>query len=279
MQDARQTRQSDARARRGVAPVQSVERVFQIIDALARKSAGVSELARVTGMHKATVHRFLVTLRRLGYVEELPDGSGYQLGLRLIELGGRVLSRLDFREVARPYLAELRDTTRLTVHMAVLDGTEVVYVEKLDSPANIRMASYVGTRNPVYCTALGKAILSALPPADVQQILQKIRLVPRTARTLKTTEELLEDLDRSRRRGFSVDDVENEDGIRCVGAPVYRHTGEVLGAISVSGPVFHVPPDRVEELGRQVNETARLISRALGCSAPLFGGGSSDANH
>ncbi|HEY8487394.1 MAG TPA: helix-turn-helix domain-containing protein, partial [Limnochordales bacterium] len=139
----------ELRARtRGSETVHAVRRAVQVLEALARGDAGVSELARATGLHKATVYRLLLTLKELGLVEQSPQGGRYRLGLRLVELGGRVLSRLDVREAARPFLSALRDASRLTVHMAVLDGTEVVYIEKLDAPTHLRMASFVGTRNP-----------------------------------------------------------------------------------------------------------------------------------
>ncbi|HEY8425745.1 MAG TPA: IclR family transcriptional regulator [Limnochordales bacterium] len=265
--------------RDGTHSVQSVERAVRLLDVLARHDAGISDLARATGLHKATVHRLIKTLLRLGLVELAPDGVRYRLGLRLLELGGRVLARLDVREVARPYLADLRDRTRLTVHMAVLDGTDVVYVEKLDSPANLRMASFVGTRSPAYCTALGKAILAVLPEQEREAILQRTRLLPRTPQTITTVEALRQDLAATRARGFAVDNVENEEGIRCVGAPVFGHGGRVVASVSVSGPIFSVTPDRVDELGRAVVETAGAISHALGYggSSRVIGGASQGA--
>lgn len=250
--------------RDGTHSVQTIERALRLLDVLARHDAGISELARATGLHKATVHRLIKTLLQLGLVELGPDGARYRLGLRLLELGGRVLARLDVREVARPYLADLRDRTRLTVHMAVLDGTDVVYVEKLDSPANLRMASFVGTRSPAYCTALGKAILAVLPEREREAILQRTRLVPRTPQTITTVEALRQELAATRARGFAIDNVENEEGIRCVGAPVYGHGGRVVASVSVSGPIFSVTLDRVDELGRAVVETAHAVSHALG---------------
>lgn len=244
--------------------VQAVERAFQLLDVLARTDAGVSELARATGLHKATVHRLLRTLRGLGLVELGPDGTRYRLGLRLLELGGRVLARLDLRDVARPYLTELRDRTRLTVHMAVLDGAEVVYIEKLDSPANLRMASFVGTRNPAYCTALGKAILAALPEDELEAVLAKTRFVPKTSNTITSPEALRQDLAATRARGYSIDNVENEEGIRCVGAPIFGHSGRVVASISASGPIFSVTLEGIDELGQMVANVGQQISRALG---------------
>lgn len=247
--------------------VQAVERAFQLLDALAQGDAGVSELARTTGMHKATVHRLLQTLHDLGAAEVAPEGTRYRLGLRLLELGGRVLARFDLRETAGPYLARLRDQSRLTVHMAILDGPEVVYIEKLDAPTTIHMASTVGTRNPAYCTSLGKAILAALPEKELDAVISRISFVPRTPRTITSAEALRQELERIRSRGYSIDDVENEEGIRCVGAPVYNHTGTVTASVSLSGPIFSVTPERVPKLGRMVADAARQISRAMGYRA------------
>jgi len=247
--------------------VQAVERAGQLLEVLARHDAGISEMARETGLHKATVHRLIRTLEQTGLVQVTPDGTRYRLGLRLAEFGSQALARLDLREVARPHLRELRDRTRLPVHLAVLDGTEVVYIEKLDSPANLRMASYVGARNPIYCTSLGKAILAALPEDKADQLLAQVPLVPRTANTIVDPGRLALQLAAVREQGYSLDNEENEDGIRCVGAAVRGRDGRVIGAVSVSGPLFSVPEERLAELGQLVAATARRISVAMGWSA------------
>jgi len=254
------------------AGVQAVERAVQLLEVLARHDAGISEMARETGLHKATVHRLIRTLEQAGLVQVTPDGTRYRLGLRLAEFGSQALARLDLREVALPHLRELRDETRLTVHLAVLDGTDVVYIEKVDSPANLRMASHVGARNPIYCTSLGKAILAALPETQAERLLERVAIVPRTAKTITDPARIREELAAVRRRGYSLDDEENEDGIRCVGAAVLGRDGQVVGAISVSGPAFSVPDPRVSELGCAVAGTALRISRGMGYTGPAPAG-------
>lgn len=250
--------------RRGIEAVQAVERAAQILDALAHNDAGVSEISKVTGLHKATAYRLLCTLRNLGFVELRPDSNRYRLGIRILELAGRVLARLNLRDVARPYLAKLRDQTKLTVHMGILDGVDIVYVDKLDSPSNLRMASFVGARNPAHTTGLGKAILAALPSEELDELLSKIRFVKKTKNAITSPDVLRRELASTRARGYSIDNVENEDGIRCVGAPVFNHTGSVVAAISVSGPIFSITLDNVDKLGELVAETAKQISKALG---------------
>lgn len=262
---ATQERPSDLRS--GGDRVQALERAFMLLDVLGQREAGVSELARATGLHKATVHRLLQTLLHVGAVEVGAEKGRYRLGLRLLELGGRVLARFDLREVAGPHLARFRDESRLTVHMAVLDGPDVVYIEKLDSPTSIHMASTVGTRFPAYCTALGKAILAFLPGQELEAVLARTRFAARTPRTITSAEVLRQHLATVRSRGYAVDDSENEEGIRCVGAPVFAYTGKVVAAISASGPIFSVTPERVPELGQQVAQVAGAISRAMGYSA------------
>lgn len=244
--------------------VQAVERAILLLEALAERDAGISELARETGLHKATVHRLIRTLADAGLVQPTPDGTRYRLGLRLAEFGGKVLARLDLREVALPYLRELRDRTRLTVHMAVLDRTDVVYIEKLDSPANLRMASHVGSRNPLYCTALGKALLAAMPEDRADALLDGVPMVPRTPTTITDREALRRELAETRRRGYAIDNEENEEGIRCVGAAVFGHGGQPVAAISASGPLFSVADDDIAPLGEAVRHAAAAISRAMG---------------
>ncbi|WP_414482539.1 IclR family transcriptional regulator [Limnochorda sp.] len=244
--------------------VQAVERAFLLLDVLSHREAGVSQLARATGLHKATVHRLLQTLLHVGAVEVGAEKGRYRLGLRLLELGGRVLARFELREVAGPYLARFRDETLLTVHMAVLDGTDIVYIEKLDAPTSIHMASTVGSRFPAYCTALGKAILAHLPEAELEAVLSQTEFEARTPRTITSADALREHLAMVRSRGYAVDDSENEEGIRCVGAPIFGYTGRVMAALSASGPIFSVTPERVPGLGRMVARVAREISRAMG---------------
>jgi IclR family acetate operon transcriptional repressor len=215
-------------------------------------------------MHKATTHRLLATLAALGYVERSPDGAAYQIGLRISRLRDVAHSRLDLRRAARPALETLCDATKLTVHLAIRSQDEVVVVDKLHPPTSIQMASFVGARNPLYCTALGKSILAALPTDELQAALDRVQLVRRATNTITSRGRLLVNLDKTRTAGYAVDDVENEEGIRCVGAAIFDHTGRVIGACSVTGALSQIPSRRVRELGALAKVAADRVSAALG---------------
>ena len=245
--------------------VRAVERAFRLLEVLADRAVGVSELARLTGIHKATTHRLLTTLLNLGYVERASDGSAYQIGLRISRLRDIAHSRVDLRAAARPALETLRDATRLTVHLAIRSQDEVVVVDKLNPPTSIQMASFIGARNPLHCTALGKSILAALPLDELHALLDRVPLFPRTANTITSRERLLANLDQIRAAGYAVDDVENEEGIRCVGAALFDHNARVVGTCSVTGAVSQIPLNRVRELGWLVKHAADRVSLSLGC--------------
>lgn len=251
-------------ARVNGAGVRAVERAFRILEIVADRAVGVSELARLTGIHKATAHRLLSTLTALGYVERTSDGSTYQIGLRVARLRDTAHSRADLRKAARPALEALGEATRLTVHLAIRSQDEVVVVDKINPPTSIQMASFVGVRNPLHCTALGKSVLSALPLDELQAVLDRVRLFPKTANTITSRERLFANLDQIRAAGFAVDDVENEDGIRCVAGAIFDDAGRVLGACSVTGAVSQIPLSRVRELGGLVKNAADRVSVALG---------------
>ena len=244
--------------------VRVVERTFRILETVADGAVGVSELARATGLHKATAHRLVNALMQLGYVERTPEGDRYQIGLRVWRLRDLALSRLDLRTVARSELEALRDATRLTVHMGILSRDEVVVVEKIHPPTAIQMASFVGARNPLHSTALGKAVLASLPPSELRTYLARTQLFTRTANTITSKTRLQASLEHVRTVGYAVDDVENEEGIRCVGAALHDHTGRVTGAVSVTGALSQIPVDQIHDLGRLVAHAAERISGALG---------------
>ncbi len=245
--------------------VQSVERAAVVLRALGEAGRPLSpaEISARIGVPRPTVYRLLESLAREGLVT--PMGRSFAIGAGVLWLAARRLEQLELRTVGRPILQELRDRTGETVHLAVLEGGQVVYVEKVESPGPIRMASMVGRIFPAHSTALGKAMLAYLPRERVEGIIQRHGLPARTPNTITSPERLFEELAAIRARGFSIDNVENEEGIRCVGAPVFDHTGAVAGAVSVSGSVATISLERARrELGPLVREAAERISRALG---------------
>jgi len=182
----------------------------------------------------------------------------------VLSLSKSFLERLDLPELAKAGLRELSRASQETAHLAVLEGTDMLYIDKVDSPQSVRMHSVIGTRNPLYCTAMGKAILAFLPPEERDTLLDEITLTPRTSRTITDKAALATHLERVRVRGFAIDDMENEEGIRCVGAPIFDHTGSVTAAVSISGPAYRLSDSRLQELSALVAGIGEAISGKLG---------------
>ncbi len=237
-----------------------------ILDLLADQGdLGLSEIARQLNQPKGTVHRFLVSLLNYGYVRQAEHTRRYALGYRFVAMANSLISRMEIVKLAEPYLVRLLTLVGETVNLAVLDGLECLYLRTLEAPQSIRMVAQSGSRDPLHCTALGKAILAYMPERFVQQVIAVQGLRRRTPGTLVTPEALRQDLERTRERGYAVDDVENEENVRCIGAPILGHADQVLGAISVSGPAFRLTPARDAEIGPMVRDIAReLSSRAQG---------------
>lgn len=223
----------------------------------------LAECSAILGYSKATTHRILRTLTRREFLRLDEERGLYSLGITNLRLGMEFLERLDLRREALPVLSELATLTGETVHLGTLSGTDVVYIEKVESPQAVRMFSRVGDTMPAYSTGIGKAILAFLPEVELDHHLPK-PLERRTPATIIDPEKLRQELSAIRDRGYSTDNIENEDGIRCVGAPVFDHASAVCGAISVAGPAVRVVPERFAELGRLVREHADAISSRMG---------------
>jgi IclR family acetate operon transcriptional repressor len=245
----------------------TVKKAMDILDCLAdaRQAVSCSEIGRRLDMPRSTAYRLLSTLAIGGYVVADSDGFGkrYRLGFKILELASRLLDGMELRRQALPFLRQLRDATEETVHLVVADGVQVTYIEKVDSHKTVRMHSAVGRQGYMHCTAVGKAIL-AYRRDDVDKAIEENGLPALTSNTITNKEALLEELATVREQGYAVDDVENEEGIRCVGAPIFDHRGEVIAALSVSAPSFRFSMDRVRELSGVVKGTGLQISRQLG---------------
>jgi DNA-binding IclR family transcriptional regulator len=250
----------------------SLRRALSILDALIEPSAQgrgllLSELAQATGLNKATLLRLSEPLIEASLVSR--DGQGrFALGVGALRLGEAYLAGVDLRGAARPILEELVASTGETAHLVVFDEPYVVYLDKVDSPSAVRMHSRVGGRMPLYCTAAGKAMLAWLP-ADVVDRVLSLPTPKRTEHTLTSAAAVRADLEVIRARGWSLDDVENEQEIRCVGAAVFDRSGTVVAACSLSGPDLRITPERARELGPRVRAAADAIGGRLGAAPTL----------
>ena len=249
------------------APSRTVSKALDVLDCLGREQRplSASEVARLCGLSRPTVYRLLGTLLMHGYVVHEPNTEArYRLGYKILELSRSLLANIELRQQALPYLRDLGRSANETAYLAVLDRGAVVYVEKVESMQAVRMHCEVGTRNPAHSTALGKAILAHLNPQERAAILDKGPLEARTLRTITDRSELEAHLEQVRRQGFAIDDVENEEGIRCVAAPVFDHSGKVVAAISLSGPAYRLSLERAHRVAGEVKATALAVSREIG---------------
>jgi len=245
--------------------VNSAMRAFDVLECIA--SAGrplsVREVAKLCGTSRPTAYRYLVSLSMRGYVTSYKDDT-YDLGSRLLTLGRNFLDRYDWISLVEPKLFDLGQISGETVHIGLLDQSEMLYIAKVDSPQSIRMHSSLGTRNPVYCTAMGKAVLAFLDEPTRDTLLASIELLPRTPNTITEQTQLYTELEHIKAKGYAIDDVENEAGVRCVSAPIHDFKGGVIGAISISGPAYRLEITKLRELAPTVMNVAQDISKLIG---------------
>lgn len=223
----------------------------------------LKDVATGLDLNKSTALRLFEPLIDFGLVSQDDETGRFRLGARVVSLGQSFLSKVDLRAIAHPALRGLMTDTGETVHLTIYDHPDVVYVDKVESPNVVHMRSEIGKRMPAYSTATGKAFLAHLPAGRVSDAIAR-GLPRRTANTITTADDLLAELATVREQGWAVDNVENEDGVRCVGAPILDHLGAVVAALSVSGPTMRVTEDRVPELGAQVKAVAEEISHRIG---------------
>ncbi len=246
--------------------ISSVVRVFKILNYIAtsniNKGATLSNIAEHIGASVSTAHRYLQTIERLGHVVK-NDRNNYQLGPGILGLAGKYLEQINLPQLALPFMKELADEVEETVHLAVPSGTEVTYIAKAVGPKSVSMTAQIGSRMPMYSTSLGKIMLAYLPQERLEAVINE-GLEARTENTITSPEELGIELKKILEHGYSIDDVENEGGVRCIGAPIFNYQKELLGAISVSGPVDRVDKSFIKEIHPLVTKTALAISRRMG---------------
>ena len=248
-----------------MAEIQSLARGLKILNLLAhaRNGLGTTEVANQLSIDKSSSSRLLHTLANYGFVEQDEDTARYLLGPRLATLGQHLLNRITLRDHARPYLHELVEKTGECAHLAIQAQGQALYIDQVESTAALRVESEIGTLSPLYCTALGKALL-AFGGGRVP-----MELKPYTQRTVVDSSTLELQLGQTVRRGYAIDDEEYNYGVRCVAAPVFDHRGALAGAIGISGPAGRVTLERIDEFGAVVKDVAYALSSRLGFDASL----------
>ncbi|MFA5575930.1 MAG: IclR family transcriptional regulator [Tissierellaceae bacterium] len=245
--------------------VQAIDRAIRILKLFSeeRKELKLTEISEELDLNKSTVHGIISTLRYHRLIDQDEETQKYRLGLYLMELGERVANSMDIIQISHPIIDELCTTMEETVHLAALEGKEVVYIDKKESNQSIRIISAIGARNPAYCTGVGKAMLAF---KDVDEIYESLpdELVQLTPNTITDKEELLRELEEIRLQGYALDNEENSAGLTCVAAPIFDSTGKAVYAISVSGPTMRMNYKQIEKAREIVMESTKKISKELG---------------
>lgn len=246
--------------------IKSLQRAINILDLFDEQTAelGITEIAETLGLHKSTAAGLVYTLEHNGYLDQDPETRKYGLGFKLVERASTLLDQIDVRQVALPHLQELRGWCGESVNLAVRDGGQIVYIERLTTTQSLGMRAKVGYRAPMHCTALGKAILSGMPLEKVEEHIRQYGLQTVTDQSITDLAQFFQEMERIREQGFAVDNEENEIGVRCVAAPIFDHSNRPVAAVSISSPVLRLQPSEVPLYGQKVIEAAAAISTKLG---------------
>lgn len=226
-----------------------------------------ADLVERSELPKATAHRMLNTLAEEGLVRLEESSQLYFPGYGLLELAHKAWSSLDIRDIAADQMRMMWEETGETIHLAVLDRGEVIYIDKLESQKSLRLFSAVGKKGPAYCTGVGKALLAYLPEDQLADALAQQSFVRHTDTTLDSEEKLRKDLETIRRTGLSLDMQEHEEGIQCAAAPIFNYRNEPIAALSITAPAFRINDEKFQRFQQLVLSACREISNRMGAMA------------
>lgn len=245
---------------------QLISRTLDIIESLSKEKEGygVTELSNIVGLHKSTTYRILISLQDRGYVRKNDVLGKYQLTMRIVQLSSSFLGQVELRTESYPYLKALAMETRQTVHLGILQGIDITYVEKVMAYNNIRTYAQIGMNIPAYRTGMGKALIAALPPNQREELIAQIEFKPLLPNTLTDPHKFRKVLAQVSKDGYAIDDIENEAGIRCIADVVRDYTGKAIAAVSISGSAEEFEGDALSSKIVHLKNTTREISEALG---------------
>ena len=244
--------------------IASLEKGIRILELLAAHGElSVTKVAELMDTIRAGSHRFIATLRDLGYVEKT-ESNKYQATLKVLQVAMKVANRFEIRRIARPYMQKLSLKYRETINLGFFNGVEIIHIDKIDSHEILRMDSDLGEKAPAYCTGLGKAILAFLSDYERDAYLDNTVFVANTPNTIIKREDFLQELSAVRQKGYAVDDEELARGLRCVAAPVFDHDNHPAYAVSISGPAMRLTHRVVENIKESVLEVSKELSRHMG---------------
>ena len=244
--------------------VSSLAKGLRVLELLAANGdMSASRMAKHLDTSRAAGHRFLTTLRDLGYVDKTEEGL-FRLTFKVVELGMKKLDGFEIRHSVHPFLQEMALACGETVNLGHWDGTAIVHLDKINSTEIFRLDVGLGALAPAYCTGLGKAVLAFLPDHELEDYLQSVEWVAMSPKTIKTPEKLKVDIEKIRKRGYAIDDEELSLGLRCVAAPVFDHTGRPTYAMSVSGPTQRMSKKKLHAVQAKLVPLCCRVSRLIG---------------
>lgn len=246
--------------------IQSVERALQILDLFNEQATElkITEISKQIGLSKSTLHSLLKTLQLHGYIDQNPENGKYRLGMKLVERGHFVVGTMDIRQKAKSWLTTLSQETGQTTHLGILDGNEGVYIEKIEGKQAAIAYSRIGRRLPVHATAIGKVLLAWLSEEECAAVLEGYVYQGFTSSTLTSRASLLAALQETRSNGYSMDNEENEPGVRCIAVPVWNHESRVIAALSLSTLTSRVNDDSLATYRQMLIDAGLGLSKTLG---------------
>jgi IclR family transcriptional regulator, KDG regulon repressor len=246
--------------------MKSLNKVLDVIDAVAEEGkAGIRELASQLGIPPSTIHRILSTLVARGYFRQDSETKEYALSVRFLELGAMVQDQFHLTSIARPHLKRLMLEAKESVNLAIQAGDKVIYLDHVKSDYSmLRLFTRPGAQAPLYCTGVGKLFLSRMDESELEIYLSTTERISFTPHTLVDAEDIRRELQQIRNQGYSVDNEEMEEGVRCVGSLIMDHTENPAGAVSISGAAMRITADRIKMIGKMVMECTLEISMQMG---------------
>ena len=246
--------------------IQSIDRALQILElfSLEKPEWRITEISKALNIYKSNVYNVLTTLAERGFVVKDSKTDKYKLGIKFFELGSIVIKNMDLRKIAHPYIEELSKEFNETVHLGVLDKGRVVSIEREESDKGLCSHIEIGKRTPLHCTAVGKAIMAYLSEDEIDLIIKEKGLERFTENTVTTKKDLKNELKKIREQGYAVDNMEHEEGVRCVAGPIRDYTGKVIASMSISGPAFRINEDNIPVMAKKVKEYCNCISKEMG---------------
>lgn len=242
-------------------PIQVADRLFCALELLAEQGAmGLMDISKELGLNKSTAHRILNSLIYMGYAKQEEDSGKYKLTFKIVQLSDKLMRKMDVVSLVRPHLQRLMELTGETVHLVERDGTDAVYIDKVESYSNtIQMVSRIGSRIPLYRSGVGKAIMAEMEPNEAADVWKASDILQVTPHTITDFNTFLKTLEEIRNRGYAFDNEENESGVRCIAVSLPKNGGPARYAFSISAPISRMDDERIKKLGEYILETKNRI--------------------